>query len=306
MGSITHDGKAGTGCSSSSNCRKSFDDQAARASSVDGAPKPITARLLAHSLSCRIALYQVKSSQGKARLRRKRPAGGASAPSSVASRAAARRHSKSQAAPSLDCVTRHDADLADWTGLNWYIDVHVIDRPAADDLRRLRDAGWICINVTDTAHTETSSAKDEITRHRLEDQLLAYPIAMGPLVLDHSLLDLSVIGGVADKQRLRNVFAALWPTNDYEDDAKKKTARGRTRFRDAMHVATAIRYSGTGFITEDSGILKAAARIASEFNGFIVLSIAEATERSFEVVRRVRRGAEKMGIPEPTSLPDWP
>jgi hypothetical protein len=117
---------------------------------------------------------------------------------------------------------------------------------------------------------------------------------------------LSIIGGVADEQRLRNVFAALWPTNDYEADGQKKTREGRTRFRDAMHVATAIRYSGTGFITEDSGILRAAARIASEFNGFIVLSIADATERSFEEVRRVRRGAEVMGMPEPTSLPDWP
>src|ERR1035437_7396212 len=51
MGSIRDDGRAGTGCSSSSNCRKSFDDQAARASYVDGAPNPVKAHLLAHSLS---------------------------------------------------------------------------------------------------------------------------------------------------------------------------------------------------------------------------------------------------------------
>jgi hypothetical protein len=51
MGSIRHDGKAGTGCSSSSNRQKSFDDQAARASYVDGAPNPVKAHLLAHSLS---------------------------------------------------------------------------------------------------------------------------------------------------------------------------------------------------------------------------------------------------------------
>jgi len=203
-------------------------------------------------------------------------------------------------------VTTDDADLADWTGLNWYIDVHVIDRPAADNLRRLRDAGWIYLSVTDTAHTETSAAKNEITRQRLADQLLAYPMAMGALVLDHSRLDMSVLGGVADEQRLRNVFAALWATNDYENDGQMKTSTGRTRFRDAMHVATAIRYLGTGFITEDSKILKAAARIGREFNGFIVLSIADATERSFEEVRRVRSGAEIMGRPEPTSLPDWP
>jgi hypothetical protein len=51
MGSIRHDGRAGTGCSSSSNRQKSFDDQAARASYVDGAPNPVKAHLLAHSLS---------------------------------------------------------------------------------------------------------------------------------------------------------------------------------------------------------------------------------------------------------------
>jgi hypothetical protein len=208
--------------------------------------------------------------------------------------------------PSLDGVTRDDGNLADWTGLNWYFDVHVLDDPAADDLRHLRDEGWISLNVTDTVHTETKAAQDEVTRDRLADQLLDYPIAMGPLVLDHSLLGFSVVGGAADEQHLRNVFAVLWPLNGYEADGQMKTAKGRTRFRDAMHVATAIRYSGTGFITEDSGIREAAVRIASEFNGFLVLSIHDATERSFQEVSRVRRGAEVMGRPEPTSLPDWP
>jgi len=203
-------------------------------------------------------------------------------------------------------VTSDDADLSDWTGLNWYIDVHVIDRPAADNLKRLRDLGWIRLSVTDTVIAETSAAKDEATRDRLADQLLAYPIAMGPVVPGHSLSDISVRGGVVDEERLRRVFALLWPKNDFQDDVQQKTAKARTRFRDAMHVATAIRYSGTGFVTEDRGILEAAARIASAFNGFIVLSIADATERSFAEVRRVRHGAELMGRPEPKSLPDWP
>jgi hypothetical protein len=88
---------------------------------------------------------------------------------------------------SLDGVTRDDGDLDDWTGLNWYLDDHVIDDPAADDLMHLRDTGWIRLTVTDTAHTEMRAAKDEATRQRLEEQLLAYPIAMGPMVLDHSL-----------------------------------------------------------------------------------------------------------------------
>ena len=28
-------------------------------------------------------------------------------------------------------MTRTDGDLADWTGLHWYVDVHVIDQPSA-------------------------------------------------------------------------------------------------------------------------------------------------------------------------------
>jgi hypothetical protein len=119
---------------------------------------------------------------------------------------------------------------------------------------------------------------------------------------------------VEDEHHLRDVFAVLWPTNDYESDGQMKRVDGqaginkasRARFRDAMHVATAIRYSGTGFVTEDGNMLKAAPRILSEFKGFTVLSIADATERSFEEVRRVRSGAEVMGRPEPTWLPDWP
>jgi hypothetical protein len=122
----------------------------------------------------------------------------------------------------------------------------------------------------------------------------------------HSLLGMSVIGGASDEQRLRKAFAVIWPTNNYEDDALMKTNKGRTRFRDAMHVDMGIRYSGTGFITVDTGILEAAPRIASEFNGFTLLSIADATDRSFEGVRRVRHGAELMVKPAPTSLPDWP
>jgi hypothetical protein len=119
-------------------------------------------------------------------------------------------------------------------------------------------------------------------------------------------VSLSIIGGVADEQRLRNVFAALWPTNDYEADGQKKTREGRTRFKDAMHVATTIRYSGTGLHHRGLRDSQAAARTASEFNGFIVVSIADATERSVEGVRRVWRGAEVMRMPEPIYLPDWP
>lgn len=45
-------------------------------------------------------------------------------------------------------------------------------------------------------------------------------------------------------------------------------------------MSNAIRTGATGFVTEDHQILNAATTIANEFEGFLVLSIADATDRS--------------------------
>lgn len=197
-------------------------------------------------------------------------------------------------------------DAADWTALRWYLDVHVIDDPRADDLLRLGELGWIRLNVTDTAYVETSAASDPTKLARLRAALSPFPVAHGPLVLDHSQLDMSVLGSQEDGDRIQRVYALLWPNNRFADDANQATATGRTRFRDALHVATAIRYGGTGFVTEDGKLLASVDRVAGQFDGFRIVPIDDATSTSLAAARHLRRRAEEIGTPDPGSLPAWP
>lgn len=196
--------------------------------------------------------------------------------------------------------------LWDWTGLRWYIDVHVIDSPAAVDLRRLGALGWVHLQVADTAYVEVMGAKDPDKRDRLRDDLAPYSVAHGPLVLDHSYLGMSVIGTEEDAGRLDAVYTALWPCNDRDADARAESATGRTRFRDALHVATAIRSHGTGFVTDDEKVQRAAGRIADLFDSFRIVSVAAATFESMAAVAHLRKRAAILGQPGPATLPDWP
>lgn len=191
-----------------------------------------------------------------------------------------------------------------WTGLRWFLDVNVIDADDAADLRRLHVLDWVWLSVTDTAHLETMQNPD--TYARLLPQIAPYDIAHGMFTLDHSVLGMAVLGSEDDETHARAVYAAMWPRGIYEADGKMATRTGKNRFRDAMHVATAIRYHGTGFVTRDEGILKAADRIHELFDGFSVLSISDATQRSIARARHVRIAASVHGKPDPDSIPDWP
>ncbi len=192
------------------------------------------------------------------------------------------------------------------TGIYWYIDVHVIDLPAAATLRRMNDEGWIYLQVTDTLITEVTRSEDAAKRERLLDLAADYVIAMGPLVLGHSGVGRSVIGSPEDEARLKQVYALLWPDNDYAADGAMVTGTGRSRFRDAIHVATAIRYGVDGFVTNDPGILARADDIRDAFPQFIIRSVADAEDKAMKRIAVVRRRATLMGRPRPEELPSWP
>lgn len=191
-----------------------------------------------------------------------------------------------------------------WTGLRWFLDVNVIDSDDAADLRRLHDLGWVWLSVTDTAHVEAMQKAD--TYERLLPHFAPYDIARGVLTLGHSVLGMAVLGGDDDEADARAVYAAVWPHGNYETDGQMVTRAGKNRYRDAMHVATSVRYNGTGFVTRDVGILESAERVAAAFDGFAVLNIADATERSIARARHVRYAASVHGRPDPATIPDWP
>lgn len=80
-----------------------------------------------------------------------------------------------------------------------------------------------------------------------------------------------------------------------------------------MHVSTAIRYCLDGLVTEDGsgrrrGILGSSVAIACEYDGFRLLSIAEATDVALGRIAHVRLAASHHPVhsQNPDDLPPWP
>lgn len=153
-------------------------------------------------------------------------------------------------------------------GIRWAIDTNIIDdtSSAVADLMKLRDHGWISLQVTDTVGTEIAGTLVDPL-----PQVEMLPEAFGPMVLGHSRLGSAVLGTAEDSQRLDRVLAIV------HSSARRPTAR-RQHIRDAMHIATAIRYAMNGFITRDKQLTRpsAKAEVKIEFNGFDLLTPEEA------------------------------
>jgi hypothetical protein len=156
-------------------------------------------------------------------------------------------------------------------GIRFYFDTNFVtdESEAAESLRLMHEDGWINLWRTDTVDTELQGAKDE-----KRDGLLAasapYVESMGPLVLDNSRWDGAVWGNDEDAERIDSVFRILFPDSDRDDHS---TGRARRKLRDAMHVATSIRYAGSGLVTrDDEDLLSKSAEIAAEFNGFRIMT----------------------------------
>jgi hypothetical protein len=180
--------------------------------------------------------------------------------------------------------TDDDARRENRTGLTFAIDNHIVDgtTPAEIELRRLHTEGWIELVLTDVTRTEWLAANPE-KRRQLEDLAIGYVEYHGPMVLGQSRLGSAVLGSSEDQGRLERVFAALVPGTDLKS--------GRTQdVRDAMNVATAIRYGTNGFITRDGigkdrGVLHSADAIRAAFDDFSILS----PERALAFVERTMR-----------------
>ncbi len=176
-----------------------------------------------------------------------------------------------------------------WTGIQWQIDVHVLDREYAATLRRFHVDGWLVLQSSDTTRVEIAGHQDADRREQLEDLAWQFPMPMGPFVPGHSKLDFAFLASDEDQNRIRAVYETLWPDNVMEDDATPTSSLGRRRFRDALHVATAIRYGIGAFITCDGRVLAKREMLASLFSGFNVMCVADATVLAFNAVRSVHQ-----------------
>lgn len=194
--------------------------------------------------------------------------------------------------------------LHEWTQLRWCLDSNVIDDESADELLCLADLGWVWLSVTDTAHFEAS--QNPAKHARLLGLLERYDVVLGPFTIGHSSLHMSIIASDDDDERHRTVHRLLWPNADFAADGREDSRTGKNRFRDSMHVSTAIRYVLTGFVTQDTRVLNGAALVAEHFDRFAVVNIADAISRSKTAARRVRVAAAVHGQPDPASIPEWP
>ena len=197
-----------------------------------------------------------------------------------------------------------DEPLHVYTGVRWHLDSNVVDAPEAEDLRRLLELGWVRLSVGDQAHAEPMQNPD--VYERLLPLLETFDVALGIAVLDHSVLDMCVLASEADVERFDRVYKALWPNRDQQADGQKPNKEATNRYRDAMHIDTAIRYGATGFVTEDRNVLKAADRVEEAFAGFLIVDIAGATSYSVQRARHVRHAASVHGRPAPATIPAWP
>ena len=92
----------------------------------------------------------------------------------------------------------------------------------------------------------------------------------GPLVIGHSRLGHSVLASQEDDQRLDRVREIIGIRAKSERNAKHD-------LRDAMHIATSIRYGYDGFITRDGRLLKRHGQFLREF-GFRVMNHEDAVD----------------------------
>ena len=194
--------------------------------------------------------------------------------------------------------------MFDWTGIKWQVDVHVIDSATAGRLRMLRDYGWLTLTLSATSLAEIDGSRDEVKRDCLMDTAMSFPIARGSFVLDHSVFGMDFLATHADDERLRRVFASLWPNRDFETDARGDTGTGRTAFRDAKQVSDAIRNAFDSVVTCDRELIAASTRSELEVQ---LICVRSATQRSVEAVARALR-VQALGSPYYAGRvpPKWP
>lgn len=164
------------------------------------------------------------------------------------------------------------------TGLVLIIDNHIVDGMTDGErqLKAFHGDGWIDLILTDVTKTEWLDTEPS-RRATLVELSVNYAEYYGPMVLGDSRIEASVIGSSQDDDRLRKVFDLLFPGTTMEVTRKQNR-------RDAMNIATAIRYGAHGFVTRDKKLLQVAKvrAIGDAFNSFLVMS----PDRACVIVRR--------------------
>jgi hypothetical protein len=141
-----------------------------------------------------------------------------------------------------------------------YIDTNCInareDNSAINKLEKFYEQDLILIEKTDTLDTELARGAGYPKGQR---KAMNYIESYGPAVIGYSRLGFSTVGNDADDKRHGRILEILW-------GKKIRSAYSKSEMGDAMHIATAARYGGTYFITNEKKLLIKSEEIKTEFN----------------------------------------
>ncbi|MEW6471158.1 MAG: PIN domain-containing protein [Actinomycetota bacterium] len=166
-------------------------------------------------------------------------------------------------------------------GLRFVLDTNAVDDESAEmaELRQMWRDGWIELTRTDTMDTELTQREDAEHRARLLSLSGEMIEQFGPMVLGHSRLGFCVVGSDQEAAEWDRLWEVMFPGRD------RATAK-KNDVRDAMHVATAIRYGINVLITSDKRLLKRADEVKAAFNGFSIMAPAQALAFSRRMLAR--------------------
>jgi hypothetical protein len=151
------------------------------------------------------------------------------------------------------------------------------------ELETLYEQCRVFLAKTDVVDTELDPEKNEMVGgHFLAS--IKYLELLGPVVLGHSRLDHSILASDEDVERLDRVKEIIGIRQISERYAKHD-------LRDAMHIATAIRYGYNGLITRDKRLEKHNDQFLFEF-GFRIMNVESAVAYVRNLVDPVTRRDE--------------
>lgn len=140
-----------------------------------------------------------------------------------------------------------------------YIDTNCVNarqsNTALNQLEKLYQEEKILIETTDTFETELLEGKGY---SRGLKKALNYVFSFGPGVVGHSRVGYCIVGSEEDDRRLGRVLEIVF-------GRKLRKDYSRNQIRDAMHLATTIRYGGMYFVTQDRSLLEETETIRKEF-----------------------------------------
>jgi hypothetical protein len=145
------------------------------------------------------------------------------------------------------------------------------------ELERLRNEYRVVLAKTDVADTELDPDKNFIFGGNFMASIDLLELH-GPVVSGHSRIGHSVFGSAKDEIRLERIKSFV--------KVRETSVRSKKHdIRDAMHIATAIRYGFSGLITGDIRLLNLDQRFSQDF-GFRIFNVVDAVSFAHRLIEK--------------------